>query len=658
MSRKATSRRRPSWRRRLILAGWLLALLGVAARSGQVQGVQSLTWRATDEAQQTKDMEIAAARGAILDRDGAPLAVSQERYKIGVAPQELQDPAEARALLQAAVGLSARRARQVVSPDRRWSVIPGTYSPAVREQLNGVRGIHPERRLERSHPHGGLARGILGSVIDGEGQGGIEQQLDAWLRGTAGREVVARDSRGRPIPGETFQVAAPHPGGEVVLTLDVDLQEIARQALHEAVTSTEARGGDVLVTDPHTGEILAMVSLRDGRTTGLGAINTPYEPGSTLKPFTVAGLLQLGVGSLDDSVDVEDGTWGVAGRTLHDVHAEGVMTVSDALRKSSNVGIAKAAQSFRPGEQYENLRDFGFGTLTGIELPGEARGRLPRPLDWSAQSPASLAIGYEISVTPLQMAMAYGALANGGMLMQPHIIKEIRDNRGRTVERTEPRAVRRVVSTEVAGSVSEALVGVVEDGTGTAAQLGGLRVAGKSGTSRAWDGGGYAPGRYYASFAGFFPAEDPELVVFVKLDDPQGAYYGGAVAAPVTRATMEAALAARVTPLDRTKLLPTPRRSQPGEASPVRFATYNLAAPQVEWNEPDREEMVLRAGSTLRVPDVSGLATRVAVRRLHALGLRVRQEGTGDVVGTVPSPGARVQPRDTVRLRTRRRGDG
>jgi cell division protein FtsI (penicillin-binding protein 3) len=642
----------------LILAGWLLALLGVAARSGQVQGVQSLTWRATAEAQQTKDMEIAAARGAILDRDGAPLAVSQERYKIGVAPQELQDPAEARALLQAAVGLSARRARQVVSPDRRWSVIPGTYSPAVREQLNGVRGIHPERRLERSHPHGGLARGILGSVIDGEGQGGIEQQLDAWLRGTAGREVVARDSRGRPIPGETFQVAAPHPGGEVVLTLDVDLQEIARQALHEAVTSTEARGGDVLVTDPHTGEIMAMVSLRDGRTTGLGAINTPYEPGSTLKPFTVAGLLQLGVGSLDDSVDVEDGTWGVAGRTLHDVHAEGVMTVSDALRKSSNVGIAKAAQSFRPGEQYENLRDFGFGTLTGIELPGEARGRLPRPLDWSAQSPASLAIGYEISVTPLQMAMAYGALANGGMLMQPHIIKEIRDNRGRTVERTEPRAVRRVVSTEVAGSVSEALVGVVEDGTGTAAQLGGLRVAGKSGTSRAWDGGGYAPGRYYASFAGFFPAEDPELVVFVKLDDPQGAYYGGAVAAPVTRATMEAALAARVTPLDRTKLLPTPRRSQPGEASPVRFATYNLAAPQVEWNEPDREEMVLRAGSTLRVPDVSGLATRVAVRRLHALGLRVRQEGTGDVVGTVPSPGARVQPGDTVRLRTRRRGDG
>jgi cell division protein FtsI (penicillin-binding protein 3) len=642
----------------LILAGWLLALLGVAARSGQVQGVQSLTWRATAEAQQTKDMEIAAARGAILDRDGAPLAVSQERYKIGVAPQELQDPAEARALLQAAVGLSARRARQVVSPDRRWSVIPGTYSPAVREQLNGVRGIHPERRLERSHPHGGLARGILGSVIDGEGQGGIEQQLDAWLRGTAGREVVARDSRGRPIPGETFQVAAPHPGGEVVLTLDVDLQEIARQALHEAVTSTEARGGDVLVTDPHTGEILAMVSLRDGRTTGLGAINTPYEPGSTLKPFTVAGLLQLGVGSLDDSVDVEDGTWGVAGRTLHDVHAEGVMTVSDALRKSSNVGIAKAAQSFRPGEQYENLRDFGFGTLTGIELPGEARGRLPRPLDWSAQSPASLAIGYEISVPPLQMGMAYGALANGGMLMQPHIIKEIRDNRGRTVERTEPRAVRRVVSTEVAGSVSEALVGVVEDGTGTAAQLGGLRVAGKSGTSRAWDGGGYAPGRYYASFAGFFPAEDPELVVFVKLDDPQGAYYGGAVAAPVTRATMEAALAARVTPLDRTKLLPTPRRSQPGEASPVRFATYNLAAPQVEWNEPDREEMVLRAGSTLRVPDVSGLATRVAVRRLHALGLRVRQEGTGDVVGTVPSPGARVQPGDTVRLRTRRRGDG
>jgi cell division protein FtsI (penicillin-binding protein 3) len=625
----------------LILAGWLLGLLGVATRSGQVQGVQSLTWRAVAEAQQTKDMEIAPARGGIFDRDNAPLAVSRETYKIGVAPQEVRDVDGARALLQETVGLSARKARQVVSLDRRWSVIPGTYPPAVREKLAGVPGIHPERRLERSHPHGGLARGILGSVIDGEGQGGIEQQLDAWLRGAPGREVVARDNRGRPIPGETFQVAAPHPGGEVVLTLDVDLQEIARQALQEAVASTGARGGDVLVTDPHTGEILAMVSLWNGRTTGLGAINTPYEPGSTLKPFTVAGLMQLGIGSLEDSVDVENGTWAVAGRTLHDVHSEGVMTVSDALRKSSNVGIAKAAQVFQPGQQYENLRDFGFGTLTGIELPGEARGSLPRPLDWSAQSPASLAIGYEVAVTPLQMAMAYGALANGGMLMQPHIIKEIRDSRGRTVKRSEPRAVRRVVSAEVAHSVSEVLVGVVEDGTGTAAQLGGLRVAGKSGTSRAWDGGGYAPGRYYASFAGFFPAEDPELVVFVKLDDPQGAYYGGAVAAPVTRATMEAVLAARVTPLDRTKLLPTPRSDRPEATSPVRFATHNLAAPRVERSEPDTQNRATRAGSTVRLPDVSGLATRVAVRRLHALGLRVRQEGSGDVIGTLPSPGAR-----------------
>jgi cell division protein FtsI (penicillin-binding protein 3) len=658
VSRKAKARRRPSWRRRLILASWLVGLLAVAVRSGQVQSVQSVTWRAMAEAQQTTHMEVAAPRGTILDRDGAPLAVSQETYKIGVAPHELRDVDQVRRLLEETVGLSPRKARQVVSTERRWGVIPGTYPPAVREKLSGVRGIHLERQLERSHPHGGLARGIVGRVMEGAGRGGIEQQLDDWLGGTAGREVVARDNQGRPIPGEVFQVAAPQPGGEVVLTLDVDLQEIARQALREAVTSTGARGGDVLVTDPHTGEVLAMVSLRNGRTTGLGAINTPYEPGSTLKPFTVAGLLQLGLGSLEDSVDVENGTWRVAGRVLHDVHAEGVMTVSDALRKSSNVGIAKAAQVLPHGQQYENLRDFGFGTLTGIELPGEARGTLPRPREWSAQSPASLAIGYEIAVTPLQMAMAYGALANGGLLMQPRIIKEIRDSRGRTMERTEPRAVRRVVSPAVARSVSDVLVGVVADGTGRAAQLGSLSVAGKSGTSRAYEAGGYARGRYYASFAGFFPAEDPELVVFVKLDDPQGAYYGGAVAAPVTRATMEAVLAARVTPLDRTKLLHAPRPGPVAATAPFRFAANNLTAPRSEMAEADPGAPPTRVGSTVRVPKVAGLATRVAVRRLHALGLRVRQDGPGDVVGTRPGPGALLQPGDTVHLKTLGRADG
>ena len=253
-------------------------------------------------------------------------------------------------------------------------------------------------------------------MLEGEGLGGIEQAFDELLRGTPGREVIARDNIGQAIPGERVMMDPPKAGGQVVLTLDMDLQEIVQQALAEAIEEREARGGDVIVVEPQSGEVLALVSVKDGHTNSLSAVNTPHEPGSTLKPFTVAGLLQKGLASMQDSIDVGNGTWEIEGRTLHDIHTQGMMTVADALRESSNVGIAKAAQSMTPGVQYENLRDFGFGARTGIELPGEVPGTLRRPDGWTPQSSASLAIGYEISVTSLQMAMAYGALDYGCLL--------------------------------------------------------------------------------------------------------------------------------------------------------------------------------------------------------------------------------------------------
>jgi cell division protein FtsI (penicillin-binding protein 3) len=633
----------------------------LCVRAAQVQVLEGASWQAMAEGQHTTDKEVAAARGAVLDRDGAQLAVSREVYRVSVAPGELRDADATRALMADVLDLSSPAVRRLVDRERRWVVAPGRYPPTVRDRLAGVRGVYLDRELERFHPHGTLARGLLGTVLDGGGNGGIEQAFEEVLSGRSGREVVARDNLGQPIPGETLLVEAPRPGGQVVLTLDLDLQEIARQALGEAIEASEARGGDVLITDPATGEILALVSIRDGETAGLGAINTPYEPGSTLKPFTVAGLLDLDLAALTDSVDVENGTWTVARRTLHDVHAEGKMTIADALRVSSNVGIAKSAQVLTPGEQYENLRDFGFGAATGVELPGEVGGTLRRPDLWSRQSPASLAIGYEIAVTPIQMAMAYGALANGGLLMEPRLVREVRDPAGRVLERREPRAVRRVVDADVAGSVSRVLVDVVEDGTGTQARLGAFTVAGKSGTSRAYDAdSGYAAG-HYASFVGFFPAEAPQLVIFVKLENPSGAYYGGAVAAPVTRATMEAALAARGTPLDREKLLRAARSEirHPAPTS-VTFAArpIDAAGPGSGDPAPPASGEAGASGPRVPVPDVRGLPSRTAVRRLHALGLRVSEVGRGDIVGTYPPAGSRVLPGDTVRLRVQRRSDG
>ena len=598
------------------------------------------------EAQHSQDVIVPAARGSILDRDGAPLAVSRERVRVNVAPREIADVAAARDLLGAELGLSRSHVQRLTSRDRVWAVAPDLYPPDVREQLRTVSGVHLERVLQRHHPHGDMARSVLGAVVDGSGSGGVEQAFEHLLSGTPGREVVARDNSGREIPGERVTIEPPRSGGEVVLTIDMDLQEIAQQALEESLAETEARGGDVVVTDPRTGEILALVSIRDGTTSALSALNTPYEPGSTLKPFTVAALLERGLASLEDTIDIGNGSWKIEGRILHDTHTKGRISLGEALRESSNVGVAMAALELDVGAQYENLRDFGFGGYTGIELPGEVAGTLRRPAAWTPQSPASLAIGYELSVTPLQMAMAYGALANGGLLMQPRIVREIRSADGEVLERFDARVIRRVIEEDVAATVSSALVGVVEDGTGTSARLGSFAVAGKSGTARLNDGYGYEEGAYYSSFVGFFPADAPQLVVFVGLDRPQGAYYGGAVAAPVTRTTMEAALAARATPLDRSALLRSARRDEivPVDAPPARFASRP--------SEPDAPLRLdpVAPGTRVTLPNVAGVPSRIAVRRLHALGLRVGSVGVGSIIGTVPAAGERVLPGDTIRL--------
>jgi len=648
MSRRSPDRL-PPWRRRLALGCFLCGATAILVRAGQVQIVQAAEWSEMAEAQHRTDVAIEPTRGSILDRDGTPLAVSRERIRVNVAPGETRGGDAVDELLREELGLSRSQAARLTSRERVWSVAPDLYPPDVRERLRSVSGVHLERVLQRFHPHGDLARSVLGVVRDGEGRGGIEQAFEPLLAGTPGREVIARDNVGREIPGERVTMLAPRAGGEVVLTLDMDLQEIAQQALEEAITTTDARGGDVVVTDPETGEVLALVSIRDGLTTALSAVNTPYEPGSTLKPFTVATLLQRSLASLDDTIDVGNGTWEIEGRTLHDTHTSGRLSIGDALRESSNVGIAKAAQRLNPGAQYENLRDFGFGSLTGIELPGEVAGTLRRPDRWTSQSAASLAIGYEIAVTPLQMAMAYGALANGGLLMQPHLVREIRSSSGAVIERFEPRVIRRVVDEEVARTVGRALVGVVEDGTGTSARLTSFAVAGKSGTARLNLGRGYESGAYYASFVGFFPADAPQLVVFVGLDRPQGTYYGGAVAAPVSRATMEAALAARATPLDRGALLRSARRDilPAPNVAPARFAT------RVEELPPATRVERRNDSDGVSLPDVVGLPSRVAARRLHALGLRVTPAGTGSVSGTRPAAGSRVLPGDTIRLQMR-----
>jgi len=423
-----------------------------------------------------------------------------------------------------------------------------------------------------------------------------------------------------------------------------------------------------VILDPRTGELLAIAGQRDGvAAPAATAITEPFEPGSTIKPFIAAGLLARGRVRAGDEVPTRGGSYTLHGRTIHDEPHEGKptpasLTLADVIRYSSNVGIVQFADRLTPREQFETLRDFGIGTATGLPYGSEASGTLRPPATWSRQSQASLSMGYELAATPLQLALAYGAIANGGELLEPALVKEIRTPGGGVRYRHERRVVRRVMEPDIARQLRALLTGVVDGGTAVGADLATFTLAGKTGTPRRTVGGRYEPRQYNPNFVGLFPADAPQLVIVVKLVSPKGAVYGGRTAAPMTKAILEAALAARDAALDRTKLAsparslaagPAPRRTvvataSRGERAPA--ARDTTAAPVV-LDLPVRPIVRRVARSARAVPDVRGMTLRAAVRALHGAGFRVQLARAGNSIETQPARGALADAGALVRLR-------
>jgi cell division protein FtsI (penicillin-binding protein 3) len=361
---------------------------------------------------------------------------------------------------------------------------------------------------------------------------------------------------------------------------------------------------------------------------------------------------------LDETFNTHNGVFRVAGRVIKDVHEAPEMTFADVIRHSSNIGMVLAAERLTPQEHYEALRDFGFGVPTGVQFPSEAAGMFRSPARWSKQSKASLSMGYEITVTPLQLAAAYGALANDGVLLQPTLVKEIRDADGQVVFRHTPRAVRRVVSPGTAAAMRRLLRDVVDSGTAKRADLATFEVGGKSGTARRTAQGRYVQGAYTANFVGLFPADEPQLVVLVKIDAPTGTYYGGQVAAPVMKAVLEAALASSDVSLDHERMTRKPLPPDPPRLAARRDsvrrqvveAAGELATDgslPVVLTLPAVREETSRVVVSRPVPAVAGLPLRRAVHALHQAGFRVRVVEGGAVGTTEPAAGT-VRPAGTM----------
>ncbi len=635
---------KPVVRLGVVQIGLLAALAALVLRAAQVQLVEGRRHAAEAAAQRTERVVLEARRGTLSDRHGTALALTQETYHVGIAPNELRDPRGDAALLARQLRVSARELDRALR--RRYAWFAGPYPALDVQPLRAVRGVHLEPVLRRFYPSAEFARAVIGRVgDDGLGASGLERLLDSLLAGTPGAAVVLKDRAGREYESPARLIAAPVPGYDVILTLDAELQEIAQRALDDALDRMSAEGGDVVMLDPVTGEALAIASRRRDGSARPSALTETFEPGSLAKIFAAAALISLERVRSNERVSGEGGRYRLPDRVVTDDHPLPSLTLADAIRVSSNIALIKFAARLRPDEQYTMLRAFGFGTPTGIAFPAESPGRLRPPSEWTRPSSASLAIGYELAVTPLQLAAAYGAIANDGVLLQPTLIREVRDPSGTVLYRHHPEPVRRVVTPEVAARLRDLLRGVVEaGGTGERAALATFQLAAKTGTARRVVGGRYAPGQYTASFAALFPADDPQLVVVMKIDNPQkGSYFAAQTAAPVTRSMLEQALATRTVALDRarlSKVAPTAARAPLEE--PDGLVPYVVSLPYA----PDSAQ----AQPARNVPEVTGRSLRDAARTLHRRGFRVVVKGWGVVHHTWPAAGERAAAGSTVTL--------
>lgn len=638
-----------------------LGMVAILARSAQLQLVRGEEYAARKARQRTSTIIMPARRGTIYDRAGTPLVVSQEQYHVSIAPEQVTDhQATARAVARALGDNAAQIARELAS-GRKSVYRHGPYTAVQVQPLRDLPGVHLEPLQRRIRYGGDFAAPMLG-VFDaetGEGKSGIEKALDSLLRGTPGETVVLRNPRGQRFESPSRLVSNPMPGNDVYLTIDERLQEIAERALDEALVRMEARGGDIVFLDPFTGELLAVASRQQGERPSAAAYTAPFEPGSTVKLFTAAALLREGRVADSDTVSGEDGKWVIdpplaVPYAIHDEHpSKEPLTLAHAVEVSSNIGMAKFARRLAPEELHRALRDFGFGTKTGVEML-ESAGDLPSPQDWEEEiTSESLSRGYNISVTAIQLASAYAAVANGGTLYAPTLVKRIEAPGGKTVYQHRPEPVRRVISEEVARKLRSYLRGAVgAAGTGELGQIENYELVGKTGTARVARGGSYVTGEHTASFASIWPAEDPQLVAVVKIDNPsKGSIFGGLTAAPLTREILEEALASRNDALQLNRLASTGMVRLPDPPAPP---SEPPAVVGMSWPEVKTDSALERPV----IPDIGGRGLRAAVALLHESGLRVRLRGTGtSAIRTSPAAGTQVARGSTVELQLGARGD-
>jgi cell division protein FtsI (penicillin-binding protein 3) len=676
-----------SIRRTLFVAAFVVFwMLGISARLVylQVSSHERLVERA--HKQQQDAIETAPQRGPLLDRRERELARSIETTSVFVAPDEFRTEkkeTEAQTLgeidctannLSSVLALNEKELADQITEARKngrgfiW--IARRINPDRAQALETMQlpGVHTRKEPKRFYPNGSLAANVLGFVgLDGNGLAGIEQAFNEKILGEPGKLFIQKDSRGfayesSEIPGR--------PGQTIVLTIDQSIQYQAEAALTSAIARSHAKSGTAIVMDPHTGEILALANAPTFDPNNVGAappaaranwaLQNIYEPGSTFKIIAYSAAFEKGLAKPDDHIDCQMGSITVAKRVVHDHEPFGNLTLTEALAKSSNVAAIKLGLRVGNTTMHEYITRFGFGSRTGIELPGETAGMIHPVSRWLPSSIGSVAIGQEVGVTPLQMAAAFSALANDGVRIAPHVIREIRSSTGTSIYRPNPEQ-RRVISKDTARALRGMLEGVTLNGTAKKAQLDGYTAAGKTGTAQKVDPQTkrYSNTKYVASFVGFAPVNNPAVVIIVVIDEPAGAYHGGDVAAPVFRQIAEQILPEMGVMPDTefknenelvasVREAPAPDPKLQNEIEQDKHAAAATLPKVVSRANSGEVVYAVSTNKAMLMPNLRGRSVRDVARACAQLGLQLEAHGEGRVVKQTPEPGTELQSGQTI----------
>ena len=660
-----SERDRPMKRERLLALGLLLMFVVFLARLVQVQVFEHTRWSGIARHQSELMVCQKPNRGEIRDRNGIPLAVTLPlTYAVGYRSKPGADPEQLATALASHLPMSKITLRSKLQSEG-FVYLARRVDKSVKDKLDSLKlsCLQFDEEPRRAYPGASQAAAVIGFAnIDGSGQEGIEASMNDALSGEMHRELCRVDAHRKSASPVVYDTPFDYYGATVTLTLDVQLQTIVDNAMSEGLKGRKYERACALLIEPVTGDILALTTLPTFDPNRPGdalpeerkcwPITDVYEPGSTLKIVPIEKALESGKLSRTSQIFCENGVYRVKGATLHDSHAHGYLTLDNVLALSSNIGAAKVCERFTPNEIYDKLRAFGFGNLTTVELLGEQAGYIPPPSQWSGPTQSNLAFGHGISCTPLQLAMAYGSVANGGKLMKPRLVKGVQYPSGDHTD-YKVEVLRQVMTPQVAAELTDMLVGVVEHGTGEAAKIEGVRIAGKTGTAQKVDQvhRTYFDKRFVSSFVGYFPADQAKYLLLVVVDDPRGEYYGAAVAAPVFRRVAEEIIAIRTQEFDHvppsiksvefaTSEKPADKSaSTPMTAVPVSYSTVFTS---------EQGDAVISGDTTfVTVPSLEGWPLRSAIQELSRRNLNFKLTGYRVVVTQSPAPGSRV-PAGTI----------